>query len=464
MRIPLLGSPGILRKRLRCSGMSKRIGIGRWLRRQERNHPFLRRYIRAFFRLSLSIRFRAETFHIRTDPRTILFASFEGTSFSDNPRALYEYMIRSGKFADYTFVWGFRERTDVLRLQLEKDRNRLLAESGLSDGPGIQVVQYDTRSWRRSLARAGYWIINYEPPDEMTPKADQIVLQTWHGTPFKRIGYDLEHLDNDFRSLKELQAFYGREIRKFHYFLSPSPFASERFRSAWRMEDCGKAGIILESGYPRNDILFHASSGDIDRIRRKIFGGGNLPCGDLLRGKTVVLYAPTYRQGQHASGAAPWQPELDFDRLQRDLGENVIFLIRAHYFVTEQLDFSKYAGFLFDVSGPDDISELYLISDILVTDYSSAMFDYANLRRPMIFYMYDLEHYREKSNGFYFDPEEELPGPIVRTQEELTDAIRSAGNAADDKYEEKYRRFLEKFDPLDDGRACERVTAAVFGA
>ena len=403
---------------------------------------------------------------MRTDPKVVLFASYEGRSYSDSPRALFEYMLQCGRFADYTLVWGFRTQTDARQRKLNRLTNQLLSSGTVTAVPRVAAVKYDSPAWRRYLAQAGTWIVNYEPPEDMVPKRDQVFLETWHGTPLKRLGFDLEHLDDDLHSVKDLRRRYTQEAKRFTFFLSPSPYASACFRSAWDMDASGRGDIILEEGYPRCDLLFHASQEEIRHIRARVLGRYNAEYLRAEPDRKIVLYAPTYRQEEKGPDAPPWKPALDPDRLQRDLGGECIFLIRAHYFLSALPDSGQYRGFLFDVSDEEEIAELFLISDILITDYSSVMFDYAILRRPMIFYMYDLEHYRDASNGFYFDPEKELPGPIVRSQEELTGAIREAAAAVSRpgrQYEERYRYFHEKFNPHEDGGASERVICRVFG-
>ena len=432
----------------------------------EREHPRLRRMIRALFRAYLRLRYHAQTFRVETDPKTVLFASYEGRSYSDSPRALFEYMLQCGRFADYTMVWGFRSQVDARQRKLNRLVNQELASGSIAAAPQVVTVKYDSLAWRRYLARAGTWIVNYEPPEDMVPKKEQVFLQTWHGTPMKRLGWDLEHLDDDLYSVKDLRRRYTQETKRFTFFLSPSPFASACFRSAWNMDAHGRGNIILEEGYPRNDRLFSAAPEETEHIRARVLGHYYPEYARAEVRRTIILYAPTYRPEEKGSDAPFWQPALDLSRLHLDLGEDYIFLIRAHYFLSDGLDFETYKGFLFDVSGEEEIAELFLISDMLITDYSSVMFDYANLRRPMIFYMYDLEQYRDQSNGFYFDPEEELPGPIVRSQEELTGAIRdisAAGSCRDPQYAERYRYFHEKFNPRDDGGASGRVVNRVFG-
>ena len=485
-----------------------------------KEHPRLRGPLRSLMNAYRAIRYKLETFYIKPDPKIVLFASFGGQSYSDSPKALFEYMLRCGGFEDYTFVWGLKKNIPEHRKRFRRMRNTIKnsiddsqkeidaisdieAETGInteegtplddfngekgtvftatyinsldnetdSSGellheerkvPRVVTVTYGGKKWRKYLARSGYWIFNFKVHDDLKPGKNQIFLQTWHGTPLKRLGYDLEHFDNLLNTTAGIKKRYGIEVKKFSYFVSPSPYATEKFKSAWRMDDFNKSDIILEEGYPRNDILFNYTQDMVDQIKIRRFGYFYLPYEKLIKKKTIVLYAPTYRSDQHTTGVGyTYKEEIDFEKMRQELGEDFIILFRAHYFVANKFNFNKYKGFVYNVSKVEDINDLYIISDMLVTDYSSSMFDYGNLKRPMIFYMYDLEHYRDKSNGFYFDPEEELPGPIVRTDEELIAAIKDL--SVNFSYDEKYRRFNEKFNPLDDGHVCERVIKRVFG-
>ena len=177
-------------------------------------------------------------------------------------------------------------------------------------------------------------------------------------------------------------------------------------------------------------------------------------------GKKAILYAPTWRDDQHDAGAGyTLDLPLDFDALQRQLGDDHVILFRAHYLIASDFDFARYPRFVVDVSEISDINDLYVASDLLVTDYSSVLFDYANLGRPMVFHMYDLDRYASDMRGFYLDLAD-LPGPITRTQDELVAAIRAA-TVTDPVLDERYRRFRERFTSLDDGHASERVIERV---
>ena len=175
--------------------------------------------------------------------------------------------------------------------------------------------------------------------------------------------------------------------------------------------------------------------------------------------KKVILYAPTWRDNQHTSGQGyTYKTEVDFDKLREELGDDYVILFRAHYLVANSFDFDRYRGFVEDVSSYSDINELYIAADILITDYSSVFFDYANLRKPVIFYMYDLEEYANDIRGFYISLDE-LPGPVVRDEEALIKEVRACDEW---KPDEKYEQFCKKYNPKDDGHASERTLARII--
>ena len=250
-------------------------------------------------------------------------------------------------------------------------------------------------------------------------------------------------------SISEIRKRYHIEASKFSYFLSPSKFASEKFISAW---DIKNEEIMLEEGYPRNDFLINYTDNDIKRIKE------NLNIQDI--DKKILLYAPTYRDNQHTAGVGyTYDAKVDFDMLKEKLSDEYIILFRAHWLVAQEFDFEKYKDFVIDVSNHDDINELYVISDMLITDYSSVFFDYANLKRPIIFYMYDLEAYRDDIRGFYINLEE-LPGKILENEEELIKEINLISENF--KYDEKYEKFNKKYNYLDDGQASKRVIEKII--
>lgn len=234
--------------------------------------------------------------------------------------------------------------------------------------------------------------------------------------------------------------------------ISPSSFASEKFISAWNLKAIGKEDCVVEEGYPRNDFLFNYTQDDVEKIKKK------LKIDDTE--KKVILYAPTWRDNQHvATVGFTYKTEVDFDKLREKLGDDYIILFRAHYLVSNSFDFDKYEGFIYNVSNYDDINELYIASDLLVTDYSSVFFDFANLKKPIIFYMYDYEFYKDELRGFYFDIDT-LPGEIVKTDNDLIEEIFKSKTSF--KIDERYQIFCDKYNYLDDGNATKRVVHKIF--
>lgn len=374
----------------------------------------------------------------KTDDKVIMFCSYAGKSYACSPKAIYEYMIKQDRYRDYKFIWAFKD-VDKYKHMLDKNNT--------------SIVKYDGRDYMKYLAISKYWIFNFKIQEHIEPKKNQVFVQCWHGTPLKRLGFDLNHFDNALNTIDGMKKRYKIEANKISYFISPSRTATEKFTSAWNLRKFGKEGVIIETGYPRNDFLFNYTEEDVKAIKQKL---GILDCD-----KKIILYAPTYRGNQHEAGVGyVYKEEVNFEKMQRVLGEEYIILFRPHYFVANAFDFEKYKGFVYNVAGVDDINELYIISDMLITDYSSVFFDYANLKRPIIFHMYDLEHYRDESNGFYFDVESELPGNITRTDDELIDEIKRVGKNF--VYNERYDSFNKRFNYLDDGRASERVVESVI--
>lgn len=380
------------------------------------------------------MRYLIRSIGTKTDSQTIVFETFSGRSYSDSPKAIYEYMQANQDFEDYSFIWVFKE----------PERYKTLA-----DNRNTYLVKYDSKEYEKALAKAKYWIFNYRALDHFIPREDQIYIQCWHGTPLKRLGYDITKSDNVMNSLEEIRDKYYRDALRFKYLVSPCTFASEKFKSAWNLSGIGKEDCILECGYPRNDFLINYDESDVRKIKRSL--------GLEENDKKLVMYAPTWRDDQHADGIGyTYEQQIDFDYLQEQLGDEYIVLFRAHYLIASSFDFSRYEGFVYDVSNVDDINELYIVSDMLITDYSSVFFDFAILLKPIIFYMYDLEKYKDDLRGFYMQMNE-LPGKVVQDKEALVNMIKNI--RFDDTV---MNNFNHKFNYLNDGKSSERLVREVF--
>ena len=402
-----------------------------------KKNALLRRTARDAVNLKSKLAYEKRTKGVKTDPKVILFSTFDGRSYGDSPKAIYEYMLTDSRFDGFTFVWAFRNPKEYKFLLENKN---------------TYIVQPMTANYETVCAKAKYWLLNSRMSDYIYPKADQVYVQLWHGTPLKRLGYDIAASDNIMNTQAEIREKYKIDAAKFRYLLAPSEFAGEKFESAWNLKAIGKEDTVLVAGYPRNDFLKNYTPADVKAIKEEL---------ELPEDKKIILYAPTWRDNQHDSELGyVYQPEADFDKLRDALEDEYIILFRAHYFVANSFDFEKYGGFVRDVSGVADINRLYIAADMLITDYSSVFFDYANLGRPMLFYMYDFDAYANSIRGFYIDISE-IPGKIVKTTDDVISEIKSI-DFDNFNFEKAYPDFRAKFNYLDDGSAAKLVAEAVI--
>lgn len=348
----------------------------------------------------------------------VFFLSYNGKQYSDSPRAMHEELLRRG--SDLKFLWAVRDGQVVLP-------------------PTADKVRMWGREWFEALATSRYIVTNGHLPEWVERRPGQVIVQTWHGTMLKKIGHDIETLYFD----REYQNRLALEAKNWSLLVSSNRFSTPILKRAFSYD-----GEIQEAGYPRNDYLY---SPDRDKIAEKVKETLGIPSG-----KKVVLYAPTWRDDQsHSAGQYLFDLRIDLEDARRRLGEDHVLLIRRHSNVVDAVPGAG-NGFVWDASEYPDIADLYLAADIMITDYSSVMFDYAHLKRPMLFFTYDLEHYRDTLRGFYFDFEKDSPGPLISTSEELVTAIRDIDKVSEE-YAERFERFHHLFCDLDDGEASKRV-------
>lgn len=369
------------------------------------------------------------------ETKTVVFESYLGSSYACSPKALYEAMCADPAYSDYKKVWMFRNPQKYQFLE---------------ENTGTVVVKRGSGEYYRYYASAKIWITNYLPEYGIRKRPGQIYVQTWHGTPLKKIGCDVARKELSLAERKRTFQKYEREGKSIDYLPSPSAFYSEKISSAFLL---GKQAEILQYGYPRNDALFQIKEEKIGEIRRKL---------GIPMGKKVILYAPTWRDNQHTPGIGyTYKPGLDFDDLREKIGGEYVLLFRAHYLISSRFDFGQYEGFVYNVSEYDDINDLYIAADMLITDYSSVFFDYAILKRPILFYMYDYEEYKEQMRDFYFEAEE-LPGPAIKEKRDISvDICRLMESFS---YDEKYRNFNKKFNPVTtpcSSRILQKITGKI---
>ncbi|MGW5736239.1 MULTISPECIES: bifunctional glycosyltransferase/CDP-glycerol:glycerophosphate glycerophosphotransferase [Streptomyces] len=352
----------------------------------------------------------------------VLYSSFDGRQYSDSPRAVHEELVRAG--ADVEHLWVVR------------DQQVSLPESAAP-------IALWSAEWYEALARCRYVVTNTQLPAWFERAEGQYVVQTWHGTPLKRIGRDLAgHASGD----RAYMATLPGRADQWSLLVSPNRFSTPVLRGAF-----GYTGEVLERGYPRNDLLHAPDRAKVAASVRERLG--------IPEDKRVVLYAPTWRENQpKQSGRYALDLPLDLAAAERAVGADTVLLVRRHYLVGGSVPGSD---FVRDVTRHPDVSELLLISDVLVTDYSSLMFDFAQTGRPMLFHTHDLDHYRDTLRGFYFDFEAKAPGPLLATGDEVIAALRDP-RAATAPYADAYDRFREAFCDLDDGRAAAGVVDAML--
>jgi CDP-glycerol glycerophosphotransferase len=358
----------------------------------------------------------------------VLFISWKGKQCADNPLAIAAELRRRGD--DREQIWAVNDYA-------------------LPAPDGARTVLTGTEGYFRALGRCRYLISNDDMQAHYRKRDGQIYVQTWHGTTLKRIGFDVDQP----RAISEAAYLdrLAKDVARWDLLLSPNPFSTPILRRAFRFD-----GEILESGYPRNDVL---RSDDVEHIAADVRRRLSLPAG-----KRVVLYAPTWRDDQcDGSGRYRFDLRLDLQRAQAELGGDYVFLIRGHHHLAHDVPVGPRPGFAINVTYYPDISELLLVSDVLVTDYSSIMFDFAPIGRPILFFTYDLEQYRDSLRGFYLDFEAQVPGPLLATSDEVVAAIAGM-DAESASYRAAVEAFAARYCPLDDGKAGARVCDRIFGS
>lgn len=357
----------------------------------------------------------------------IVFESFHGKQFSDNPRAIYEYMKENKP--EYTLYWSADRRF-----------TKVFEDAGVPYVPRLSV------KWLFIMGRANYWVVNSRLPNWLPKPYGTTYIQTWHGTPLKKLGVDIEEVKMPGITTDNYKKGFLEESSKWDYLISPNSYATKVFERAFDFNN-----TMLETGYPRNDFLTTGNNPVTIQAIKQSLG--------IPNEKKVILYAPTWRDNQfYDRGRYKFDLQLDLEQLQAELGEEYVIVLRLHYLVAENLNIDAFKGFAYDCSHYRDIRDLYLIADMLITDYSSVFFDYAILRRPIIFFVYDIEEYRDDIRGFYFKFEEKAPGPLVKTSDEV---IRTIKDIEENGFEVA-ERFYQVFCYLEDGNATERVVQKLF--
>ncbi|KRN81649.1 CDP-glycerol glycerophosphotransferase [Ligilactobacillus acidipiscis] len=365
---------------------------------------------------------------VKVDPKVVLFVSFGGKSYSDNPRYLFEYMQQSKNFADYHFIWGLKKPDPV---------------------EGAETVKFNSIRYFYWLSKAKYWVFNSKMAPYYYKKPGQVYLQTWHGTPLKHLGHDIEDNGSTYyrskQSYSQMVRSYDNDRSHWDYLVSPNAFSTNAFVSAFGISK----DQILELGYPRVDCLVNASNTTVADLKRK-YG--------IPAGKKVVLYAPTWRDNSFGVSGYTLELQVDFYRWRSYLGDDYVVLFKPHYLISNNYHVpADLTDFVFLMNANADINDAYLMTDVLVTDYSSVFFDFAVLGRPIYFYMYDFDEYENELRGFYLKIPDDLPNDIDKSEEGFLEKIRN-----EDFNYDRLAAFNQGFNVCNDGQVCKKVIGRVF--
>lgn len=347
----------------------------------------------------------------------ILFIGYYGSQYGCSPKYLSQYFSKNDK--NIKITWAF---TQPQKYNIEN----------------IIPIRYYSLCYFYELATSKVIISNYRLPEYFKKRNNQLYIQTWHSS------LRLKMIEND--TVNTLPESYVKMAKydssQIDLLLSGCKFSSEIFKRAFWYN-----GEIFECGTPRCDILFDQNENNIKTIKNKI---------GLKSDDKILLYAPTFRKGNNLSAY-----DIDFKRVLNELNQqgNWKVLIRLHPHLQDySAELVKNNDSVIDVTKYDDIQELLLISNLLISDYSSLMFDFAITKKPCVLYTSDLEEYLKKDRNLYFNINE-LPFPICRNNNELIETIKAFDI-------EKYINALNKFDlkigSFEDGNASKRVYEKVI--
>lgn len=317
---------------------------------------------------------------IKVDENMVVFSG-HSRKYNDSPKTLYEYMLaHPDKYGKYKCVWALEDPDNV-------------------DIPGNPLkVKADTISYFISTLKAKYWVtcVNIERSLHYK-KSSCRYLNTWHGTPFKHVGNDAGvRKDYDFRSV--------------NYFCYASEYEKEIYIRAFRtLEEA-----MIPAGLPRNDELYRVTNEEIVDIKKKL----GLPVN-----RKIILYAPTWRESTDSGRTCAIKPPIDVLKWEHELKDEYIVLFRMHAYTNTLLGI-EFNDTLRDYSSYPNVNDLFKVADILISDYSASMADYAILERPVLCFTYDYEQYRDE-RGLYIDYAKDMPSGILKTEDEVLNYIKT---------------------------------------
>ncbi len=373
----------------------------------------------------------------RTRPvrqRAVLYESFSGNGMLDNPEALFRYLLAQHDMADLEHIWALND----LAAHPE-------AVAEFADDPRVRFVRMRSPEYFQALATAKFLVNNATFPQEFAKRPEQVYLNTWHGVPLKHMGFDMP-------GGGPLSRNVTRNFLNADYLVSANQFMTDTmYRRAFRLQGIFRGGVI-EEGQPRTDRQVQALESSDEALRLLEERGVR------IGGRKVLLYAPTWRgeSFQRLRNNAA-QLVATVRELQRGLADaDCVVLLKVHQVVYDMVrQRIGEPAFLVPNSIPTNV--VLAATDVLVTDFSSIVFDFVATGRPVVHHVPDFDDYRD-GRGLYLD-EDDLPGPRSITVHQTLGEIRSL--LAEGR-PDRVRKAAARFAPKDDGRVCERIVDLVF--
>lgn len=336
-----------------------------------------------------------------------------------HPYAIYKY-IKENYSDDYECIWIVERETDTSML-----------ESG-------DFCYYKTFKSFIAMVTSKYWIRSQSLGSIIKKKKNQSYIQMWHGAgDLKKCGYDClpvaERKDEVLSHAKEWDYLITTDIGNHTSMLSSTGYKKD----------------TLLLGSADSDILINADDKYIKNIKKKLKLSNK-------SNKKIIMYAPTFRDFDLESV----ENKINLPIMKLGNLKEYIILLRLHPLVSKKIENLKLPNNFVNVGWYPNIVDLYLVTDILITDYSSVVFPFMILNKYLILYPYDMERYIDLRGGFYLDYKKDLPGPIVYTEDELIKTILQI-QTLKEKYTEKINTFNQKYNILNDGHVCERFVQAL---
>lgn len=336
---------------------------------------------------------------VKPDSKLILFNSFAGRKYDDSPKELFEYIKNDERFKDYKLVWAFHNPRQF-------------------DIEGAEVIKTDGLKYFTTALKARVWITNSSVERGLNFKGkNTFYLNTWHGTPLKKMGSDIVENNTSFNT---------RSSNKFDAMNAQSKYEADIFSRVFQIP----RDRFLEVGLPRNDRLCNYTQEEMWKIREKL---------DIPLNKKVILYCPTFREYEKdENNGCVLAPPMNLQYWEEKLGSEFVLLFRAHYEVAKVMEIEE-NNFVHNMTDYPSLNELMIVSDILISDYSSVYFDYSVMNKPMLHFTYDYDKY-SSLRGMYFDIRDYLSGA-----DNEEDVVNLLNNMIDEEEVVKTITFKNKY-------------------